>query len=227
MKKCRSGIKRIKIMLIKHGVLFVLALAVIHCADGSGNKEVDMIPLPDGFLHISVPRRLTKDFAAETGMEHSNDFFYNEYDLDIPDGFLFDSLYVTMQRSNLVWVATLGSSNLDQFITADGKTLLPAYEEQLNTVLRILEDFYGESKPEKSAGPEESSDPNTVKGRYFRIVERRIWLLEPDMEFYFGYVPAEELQNLLSESDETDLEWIRLQSIYIFAYTDLTFADKY
>ena len=85
-------------------------------------------------------------------MEHSNDFFYNEYDLDIPDGFLFDSFYATTRRRSLVYYITLGGSDLEEFITTDGKSLLPAYEEQLNTVLRILEDFYGESKPENQQG---------------------------------------------------------------------------
>ena len=62
-------------MLIKRRLVLIVGVVIIHYIHGSGGEEIDWIPIPDEFIHITIPRRLSKDFTLATGAEHSDDFF--------------------------------------------------------------------------------------------------------------------------------------------------------
>ena len=212
-------------MSIKPCCAFILAVVILHSVDAGGKNAIDRIPIPAEFLHIDVPRRLDRDSAIVTRSDHSDDHYYDGYRnydgywIDVPDGLLFDTLYVATRRRGFVSYARLFGPDHDTVITADGKTLLPAYEERLDTILRILEDYYGESEPER-VGDWEFNDPDTLQERYQRARERRGWLLEPNAWFAFHYLPADDLQTALSESSPTDREWIRTRPIYVFVFDE-------
>lgn len=91
-------------MPIRRCLVLILGVVIIHYIHGSGGEEIDWIPIPDEFIHITIPRRLSKDFTLAAGAEHSDDFFYDEYFGDIPDGFLFDFFYLTTRQRSHVYI---------------------------------------------------------------------------------------------------------------------------
>lgn len=91
-------------MLIKRCLVLILGVIIIHYIHGSRGEEIDWIPIPDEFIHITIPRKLSKDFTLASGGEHSDDFFYDEYFGDIPDGFLFDFFYLTTRQRRHVYI---------------------------------------------------------------------------------------------------------------------------
>lgn len=199
----------------KYWIAFAIVISGICTLSGNGNKELSKIPIPDGFVHLTIPIKVGEQFASEIGVPFADSCYC--YAGNLPAGLPFTQIEVWLHR-RLVRSVILIGPKIKEFLVEDERVLLPSYEKQTNMVLNALKDSYGGSKWGEMLGWLKESDPNSIKGIYDRIKQRRIWNLEPKIEVYFNYKIRDELQKLLLEAQGSDRNIILNRPIYVLGY---------
>ena len=199
----------------KYYIAFAIAISGICTLSGNGNKELSKIPIPDGFVHLTIPIKVGEQFAREIGVPFADSCYC--YAGNLPVGLPFTQIEVWLHR-RLVRSVILIGPKVKEFLIEDKGILSPSYMQQTDIVLHALNHSYGDSKWREMPEWLEESDPNSIKGRYDRIQKRRIWTLESSLEVYFTYDIREQLQELLLEAQGSDRNIILNQPIYVLGY---------